>query len=215
MAIRVLPYEFPDAALFSGTGNGILIWKPDRIYIVLGQSNTPEGSLLVENVIADHIIVTKRPTGGEAVVLSPQMIVITVARHFAEITSSKAFFSEINSVIIDSLADVGVKGLGLKGISDIAIGKRKILGSSMHRRENRMVYHAVLNISENPALFERYLLHPKREPDYRGNRIHSEFVTSLSNEGYEIYYGSITKTLYSYMNMILPSQVSMFLPYHS
>ncbi len=186
MPLSIRPYDLPDATLFGGIGNGILVWQPAETIIVLGQSNTPEKSLISENVEADNIPVTKRPTGGEAVVLSPEMVVITVARNFDGITSSKGFFREVNSLIIASLSDQGVKELGSKGISDITIGNLKILGSSMHRSEHRLVYHAVLNIGEDPALFERYLLHPRREPDYRSHRKHGEFVTSLRKQGYEI-----------------------------
>ncbi len=183
MSLIIRPYDLYDAVLFSGTGNGMLVWQPEGTVIVLGQSNTPERSLITENVETDSIPVTKRPTGGEAVVLTPRMAVITVAREFREMTSSKDFFKVINGMMLDVLSDLGVKNYGTKGISDITIGNRKILGSSMHRRENRLVYHGVLNISEDPDIFERYLKHPGREPDYRLNRRHSEFVTSLKNEG--------------------------------
>ena len=204
MSVTVSPYCLNDAVLFSGNENGMLVWQPESTIIVLGQSNTPEKSLITENVEADSITVTKRPTGGEAVVLTPLMAVITVAREFPEMTSSKDFFRMINGMILDVLSDLGVKNYGVKGISDVTIGDRKILGSSMHRREKRMVYHAVLNISEDPGIFERYLRHPGREPDYRLNRNHSEFVTSLKNEGYNIEYKDIEAILNSYREFIVP-----------
>ena len=195
MPVEVKPYDLPDAALFGGTGNDMLVWQPADTVIVLGQSNTPEKSLVLENVGSDRIPVTKRPTGGEAVILTPRMAVITVAREFREMVRSKEFFMEVNAMILDILSDLGVKNYGTRGISDITIGNRKILGSSMHRRENRLVYHAVLNIGEDPSIFERYLRHPSREPDYRLNRSHGEFVTSLQNEGYNINYHDIVASL--------------------
>ena len=70
MTPAVTPYNLTDAALFNGKGDGLLVWQPDDTYIVLGQSNTTELSLISENVTADNITVTKRPTGGEAVVLN-------------------------------------------------------------------------------------------------------------------------------------------------
>jgi lipoate-protein ligase A len=204
MSVTVNPYDLDDAALFGGTGNGMLVWQPENTLIVLGQSNTPERSLITENVEADNIPVTKRPTGGEAVVLTRQMAVITVAREFRETITSKDFFKVINGMMLDVLSDLGVKNYGMKGISDITIGDRKILGSSMHRREKRLVYHAVLNISEDPGIFGKYLKHPAREPDYRLNRRHGEFVTSLKNEGYNITYKDIAAMLNSYKNFIVP-----------
>jgi lipoate-protein ligase A len=186
MPVQVRPYDLPDAALFSGKGNGMLVWQPEETVIVLGQSNTTEKSLFMENVMSDSIPVTKRPTGGETVILTSKMAVITVAREFADLIRSKDFFMEVNRMILDMLADLGVKNYGTRGISDITIGNMKILGSSMHRRENRLVYHAVLNLAEDPSIFERYLKHPSREPDYRLSRPHGEFVTSLEKEGYNI-----------------------------
>ncbi len=195
MHIDVRPYDQPDAAIFSGTGDGMLVWQPAEAIIVLGQSNSPERSLISEKVIADGIPVTKRPTGGEAVILTPRMAVITVAREFAAMARSKELFMDINAMILDVLSDLGVKNYGVRGISDVTIGDRKILGSSMHRRENRLVYHAVLNLAEEPSIFGEYLRHPSREPDYRLNRPHGEFVTSLSNEGYNINFQDIAATL--------------------
>jgi lipoate-protein ligase A len=197
MPVEVRPYELPDAAIFSGTGNAMLVWQPAGTLIVLGQSNTPEKSLIIENVLSDGIPVTRRPTGGEAVILTPHMAVLTVAREFPEMARSKDFFMEINMMILNILSDLGVKEYGTRGISDITIGHRKILGSSMHRRDNRLVYHAVLNIAEDPSIFERYLRHPSREPDYRLSRPHSEFVTSLTREGYNISYKDIAGLLTS------------------
>ncbi|MCU0378367.1 MAG: hypothetical protein MUC78_08915 [Bacteroidales bacterium] len=197
MAVTVMPYSLPDAGLFAGKGDGLLIWQPESTVIVLGQSNTPEKSLILPEVERDNIPVTKRPTGGEAVILTPAMAVITVAMKFSTIFPSKEFFGEINGVIIRILSDLGVNNLGLKGISDITIGHKKILGSSMHRRENRLVYHAVLNTGEDPDIFEKYLRHPSREPEYRQNRKHGEFVTSLEREGFQIEFGDLVSKLKS------------------
>lgn len=204
MTVQVKPYDLPDAALFSGRGDGMLVWQPDETVIVLGQSNTPEKSLLIENIVTDNIPVTRRPTGGEAVVLTPAMAAITVAREFGVMTSSKDFFRMVNGTILDVLADLGVKSYGTMGISDITLDSRKILGSSMHRKERRLVYHAVLNISEDPEVLERYLKHPVREPDYRQKRKHSEFVTSLHNEGYNIDYKDFAAILETYSGFIIP-----------
>ncbi len=186
MSLTILEYNQPDSSIFKGNSDGILVWKPDGYYLVLGQSNTAERSLFIENVIRDGIPVTKRPTGGEAVLLTPSTIAVTVAKEFPVAIPFKDFFRIINNLIMESLTEKGIAGLGSKGISDIAIGNKKILGSSMRCIRNRLVFHAVLNVSEDPEIFEKYLRHPRREPDYRASRSHNEFVTSLEAEGYNI-----------------------------
>ena len=70
------------------------------------------------------------------------------------------------------------------GISDITMAGKKILGSSIYRSKEALLYHAVLNLGEPASTFERYLKHPTKEPDYRQGRSHSEFVTSLKEIGY-------------------------------
>jgi lipoate-protein ligase A len=37
----------------------------------------------------------------------------------------------------------------------------------------------VLNVAESVECINKYIRHPKREPDYRKGRNHNEFVTSI------------------------------------
>jgi len=184
MAVTLSEYDLPDAFLFKGSTTGILVWQPQETVIVLGQSNSIETSLSTDTVAADGLRVTKRPSGGETVILTPATVAFTAARHFQVMIPFRDYFMMVNSAVIEGLAEMGVSGLGARGISDITIGNQKILGSSMRKVGDKLVYHAVLNIAEDPVLFSRYLLHPQHEPDYRSGRSHHEFVTSLAAKGY-------------------------------
>lgn len=184
MALTLSEYDLPDAFLFREGTHGILVWQPEEAVIVLGQSNSIRSSLYTDAVLSDGLRVTKRPSGGEAVILTPSTIAFTAAKKFQVMIPFMDYFRIVNSVVIEGLGELGISRLGSKGISDITIGNRKILGSSMRKINDKLVYHAVLNLGEDPALFGRYLRHPRREPDYRAGREHNEFVTSLSNEGY-------------------------------
>jgi len=186
MSLTLSDYDLPDAFLFMEGTYGILVWQPEESVIVLGQSNSIETSLYTDAVSADGVRVTKRPSGGETVILTPSTMAFTVAKRFPVMIQFRDFFRMVNSAVIAGLQELGVSRLGSKGISDITIGNRKILGSSMRKVNDKLVYHAVLNLSEDTSLFAKYLRHPGREPDYRAGRSHDEFVTSLSNEGYSI-----------------------------
>jgi len=184
MALTLSEYDLPDAFLFREGTAGYLVWQPEETVIVLGQSNSIESALYSDAVAKDGLHVTKRPSGGETVMLTPSTIAFTVAKRFPVMIPFKEYFKMINSVVVAGLEELGVSRLGSKGISDITIDNRKILGSSMRKVNDKLVYHAVLNLGENPAIFGRYLRHPRREPDYRAGRSHSEFVTSMAGEGY-------------------------------
>jgi lipoate-protein ligase A len=160
-----------------------MVWRPAETCIVLGSSNTAATAVHVELVEAEGIPVFKRPSGGQTVILTPETLVISI-RFFSEsLDNPRTYFRKINRLIMAGLAEIGIVNLVEKGISDIAIGGRKILGSSIYRKKKMVLYHAVLNVSESAEKISRYLKHPVREPEYRAGREHGEFVTSLLLSG--------------------------------
>ena len=186
--INIRKYDLPDSYLFEnniGTSD-IIVWEPNETCIVLGRSNNSYDSLYLDNIINDNISVYKRPSGGETVLLSNKMLVISIVVKQTDFKNGKSFFKDYNNKIISALESLGIKNLGFKGISDIAINDLKILGSAIYQNNLVVFYHAVLNVSESSALIEKYLKHPKRQPDYRKNRNHTDFVTSIANENYNI-----------------------------
>lgn len=188
MNLNIQTYNLPDIEplLYSEASEKFFTWIPDKFYLVLGRSNSVEKSLKISEASQNSIDVLKRPSGGETVILSPKTLVLSALAIEDELKNSHQYFDYFNGKIIELLKRNGVKNLQQKGISDISIGNKKILGSSIYRKANKIFYHAVLNISESVENIERFISHPPREPDYRKGRSHSEFVTSLANEGYSI-----------------------------
>lgn len=159
---------------------------PEKSCLCIGQSNKPELSIDLQLAEADDICILKRPSGGEAVFLSAQSFVISFVVIADKIVRSAEAFQWILHRIIATLEAQGITGVNLRGISDLAIGNQKILGCSIYRRPHLLFYHAVLNVAEEPELIAKYLLPPARQPEYRLNRSHSEFVTSLLKQGYRL-----------------------------
>jgi len=177
-------YNLPDMDLLNKNSSQFLLWIPDKVYIVLGASNNPNESLNTENVILDNVTVLKRPSGGQTVVLTPDNIIISAVFVNQHDLQPREVFRNMNLLIISAIEKTGIKDLSMMGISDIAISGRKILGSSIYRNKQSLLYHAVLNLGEPASTFERYLRHPVKEPDYRNGRSHIDFVTSLKEKGF-------------------------------
>lgn len=194
---EILKYNLPDSDLIdvTATDTNWSFWVPDDHYLVLGQSNKAEKSLYLDKVKEDKIKVVKRPSGGESVILTPNTIVISVRLFTEKLENPQTSFRKINNAIIKALENLGVKKLHYKGISDVSIGEKKILGSSIYRKKNLVFYHAVLNISEDISLIGKYLRHPGREPDYRKGRGHGDFVTSIREQGYELNHDQLIKAI--------------------
>jgi lipoate-protein ligase A len=170
----------PDHACFIST------IVPEASYVSLGASNKAEQNVNLSACQQDGVKVFKRLSGGEAVFLSPNCVVYSQVLVADNLPKSSDFFAsnlEHISLILNSL---GVLNITRKGISDLALGDKKILGSAIYRKTHFILFQAVLNVCEAPELIERYLLYPQREPDYRKGRAHSEFITSLHLNGYSL-----------------------------
>jgi len=186
--ILIREYDLPDRRLLLDDEGPerILVWYPVGLSVVLGQSNILDRSVNVKAVARDNVPVYRRPSGGEAVLLTPGTLVISAILKERRFRSPLIYFQAFNRLVKESLESLGVRRLAFRGISDIAIGEKKILGSSIFRTHRKILYHAVLNVAMPVDTIETYLHHPPKEPDYRGGRPHRQFVTSLHAEGYAI-----------------------------
>lgn len=198
MTLEVGKYNLPDINILGKSdvkSYSLNTWIPDTTYIILGQSNSIEKSVRTEKIVKDEVRILKRPSGGESVVLTPNTLVISSVIKTSSFNNPKKYFEKINEKIIQVLRKLGIQDLHHKGISDIAIGEKKILGSSIYRKKDIVFYHAVLNVSETTDFLEKYLKHPNKEPDYRKGREHKDFVTSLFEQGYKLKVGEISSSL--------------------
>ncbi len=185
--MEIKPYDLPDAELLEDNSSTYryIVWEPGFLCIVLGQSNQLDQSVYIEQAEVDNVPVYQRPSGGEAVVLSPGTLVVSILKRGDELRSPRLYFNAYNEKIMQALRGLGIKNLLVKGISDICIGNQKILGSSIYRNRDRVFYHGMLNRAESVDVMDRYLKHPLREPGYRDGRSHRDFVTSLAQQGYQ------------------------------
>jgi lipoate-protein ligase A len=186
LVVTPLPYTLPDHYLIDpdAVSGEFLVWQPESTVIVLGQSNHAEDAVHTDLASRDGIPVYKRQSGGQTVILTPRTLVISVRLLSEKLDNPQVYFKRINQLIMEALTNLGLSNLHEKGISDISIGDKKILGSSIYRKRNMVFYHAVLNVGESPEFIGRYLKHPTREPDYRTGRKHEDFVTSIQEAGF-------------------------------
>jgi lipoate-protein ligase A len=162
------------------------VYEQRETMAVLGAAGNPEADLFLEALEADGIPYRFRRGGGGTVILSPGQVVLALAADVLSPFENREYARRINSWIIDALASLGVTGVEQKGITDLAIHDRKILGTSIYRRRLILFYQASLLVDNDISLFDRYLRMPVKVPDYRGGRSHAEFCTTLVREGHEL-----------------------------
>ena len=184
-----------EGVLHGGAEYAYRVYESARTVAVLGRSCAEEDDLEVLNCRADGVPIQRRAGGGGTVVLAKGMAVITAAGVTSLPFHLKEHMNAVNESVIALLKGLGVRDLAIRGVSDIALGDRKIAGSSLYRTRNIVLYQGSLLVDPDPGVFDRYLKHPKKEPEYRRGRPHAGFLTSLRGEGYAIGTDSIVAAL--------------------
>lgn len=158
------------------------IYRLPEPVVVLGRGSKPEVELHLEACRQDQIPVLRRHGGGCAVVLDPGNVIVVATLPAIGIGDNPRHFASLSRWLVTGLARVrgGFKGIQQRGISDLALGDRKVGGACIYRSKGLLCYSATLLVEPQVALMERYLKHPPREPDYRAGRGHAQFVGQLS-----------------------------------
>jgi lipoate-protein ligase A len=162
------------------------LYEPRRPLIVLGSGRRPELDVHLEAARRDGLAVLRRRGGGGTVVLSPGQVVLALVAEVSSPFQNREYARAINGWFREALEGLGVRRIEDRGISDLAIGERKILGTTLYRRRTILFYQASLLVGNDLSLFSRYLAYPSVVPDYRRGRGHEEFCTSLEREGYPL-----------------------------
>jgi len=167
----------------------VRIYEQQAVEIVHGPSFRADRELFIDRCEEDGVTVTERRGGGGTVVLSPGVLVITITGEKKnEREGALDIFHRVHDAVIAALSKAGVNNIIRAGISDLADGGKKILGSSLYigSKPPLFYYQSSLMVSNDLTLLDRYLRHPPREPDYRGGRGHSDFCTTLRELGVRI-----------------------------
>ncbi|MDR2578866.1 MAG: hypothetical protein LBC70_08710 [Chitinispirillales bacterium] len=164
----------------------LFIYEQEGVEVVHGPSFRADREIFIDRCEEDGVDVTARRGGGGTVVLSPGvLVIIVVGEKRSEREGALDVFGRVHDGIIAALCKAGVTGAVRAGISDIAVGGKKILGSSLYMgsKPPLFYYQSSLMVSNNLTLLDRYLRHPPKEPEYRQGRSHSEFCTTLKELG--------------------------------
>lgn len=147
--------------------------------IVIGRSSNINKEVNVPNVISDGIPVYRRKGGGCAVFLDPGNLIVSVVFPAPGFLNIKPLFERATHWLIHGLEKSGIIGIYRDGISDIVYKNRKVGGTCFYRAKGLAYFSASILVSADTRLLEHYLCFPPRTPDYRDNRAHTDFVTSL------------------------------------
>lgn len=171
------------------------IYEPAEPAIVFGAAGREQTDVYGDRARRDGIPLLRRRGGGGTVLLAPGQLVLALVAAVDSPYRNREHLCGINAWVTEALTELGVSGVRPRGICDLAIDGRKVLGASLFRRRTVLFYQSSLLVCCDLTLFGRYLRHPSREPDYRAQRAHAAFCTTLAEQGYRLAPGRVADAL--------------------
>ena len=156
-------------------------WELDHLAVVLGASGRSRDDVIAETCLADGVAVARRSSGGGTVVIGPGalnfavVLPIDFAPGLDAVDKAQRYVLErVAQAIRDSGPEVRVRGSG-----DLTVAGRKISGSAQRRLKRFFLVHASVLYNFPLDRISRYTRSPARQPDYREQRSHADFVANL------------------------------------
>ena len=171
------------AAERDGEKDGFLrIWEPTQWFVVIGRGSSLEKEVDRRRCSEDAVPVLRRSSGGAAIVAGPGCLfyaVVLSLKQSPELRSIDRAHAYVLSTLINGLRDM-VPDIARKGTSDLAVKGKKVSGNSLRCRKDYLLYHGTLLYDMPLTPITEYLRFPPRQPEYRENRSHADFVTNLN-----------------------------------
>ena len=170
----------------------LCFWESPRPFVVLGYGQVADREADLEACNVARVPVLRRESGGGAVLQGPGSLNYALFLRqdsdtaLATVSGTNQWILERNRRALQSLLPLalipsirGHTDLALTGIDGVA---RKVSGNAQRRRRTALLFHGTLIYSlaelQRSASLE-LLRSPSSEPEYRGNRGHLDFLTSI------------------------------------
>ncbi len=160
----------------------VRLWWGGPPTVVVGHSERLEEVADLAACERLGVPVLRRRSGGGTVLQTADVLNYSLTAPAAPLLDVRVVFTLGAQLLVRALAKLGL-GAQMRGISDVAVGERKISGNAQARRRGGVLLHGTLLLDLDLDLVDACLRHPPREPDYRQGRPHRDFLTTLRAEG--------------------------------
>jgi lipoate-protein ligase A len=173
-----------DEALLDACDEGacpelLRVWEPPRYFVVLGYANRISTEVHLDFCQRNMIPVLRRCSGGGAVLQGPGCLNFSLvlktngSTELQSIPGTNQFILRKNQHALSTLLQARVE---VQGHTDLAIGGLKFCGSAQRRKKHALLFHGCFLLHLDISMVEKTLPPPSRQPDYRANRTHSDFL---------------------------------------
>jgi len=159
----------------------IRIWQFASPVVVLGRSSKIDVEVDCEFCCREKIPVMRRCSGGAAVVGGPGCLIYSVVLSHESVPELKKV-DAAHAYVMQRVAGAIAKQLPdvqRQGICDVTWQNRKCSGNSLRIAKHHLLYHGTILYAADLRLLARCLREAPRQPDYRRQREHGDFVTNI------------------------------------
>jgi len=160
-------------------------WGGPLPAVVVGFSEKMEQAVNAEACRELGVDVLRRSSGGGSVLQTGGVFNYSYVMPLGRMLDPRRAFRFGTDLIIAILHSLNLTGTA-EGISDVAVGGRKISGNAQAQRRKALIVHGTLLVDFDYDLAERVLMYPVYEPGYRQGRSHRDFLISLREIGVSI-----------------------------
>ncbi len=178
----------------AGGGEVLRFWEASEHFVVVGYSNQVETEVNVAACAARKVPVFRRCSGGGTVLQGPgclnYALILQIAEQpsLANISRANRFIMTRNRGAIESVIGHRPLTISVSGHTDLTLTshdwtpetQRKFSGNSQRRQKRALLFHGTFLLNFELALVNELLRMPSKQPDYRHNREHGEFLTCLN-----------------------------------
>jgi lipoate-protein ligase A len=148
---------------------------------VLGSSRRYHDEVDVAACRADGVAIARRASGGGTVVIGPGTLNMAVVLPETAAPGLTAVDRAQHYVLERTARAIRARGpaVELLGSGDLTLNGRKFSGSAQRRLRTHFLVHATFLCGFPLERVDRYLRLPRKQPAYRANRPHGEFLVNL------------------------------------
>jgi len=163
-------------------GELLRVWEPPRYFAVVGYGGKTESEVDLAFCRQNTIPILRRCTGGGTVLQGPGCLNYSLILRIEQ-SGPVDSIPATNKYILDrhraALAALLGAHVEMQGQTDLAIGGLKFSGNSQRRKKLFLLFHGSFLLHLDISLVQKALPLPARQPPYRGNRSHIDFLMNV------------------------------------
>lgn len=177
-----------DAEALGPEAEYLRLWESPEPIVVLGRSSKVAEEIDAAECRQQNISILRRSSGGAAIVAGPGCLMYAVVLSYGRRPEAQGIHAS-HGYVLDRLVDAlrehqptvsraGTSDLVLLGTDGVE-SARKFSGNSLRVKRTHFLYHGTLLYDFDLSLITSYLRTAPRQPEYRRQRSHGEFVANL------------------------------------